>query len=536
MDSLKFLLFVSLSLVLFLLWQAWQQDYGQETVVEETAQDVPTAPTTPVPKNEKALDAPVAPELFDSGEQIQVVTDLLRLKIGTVGGGINYTELLQYPEDLDKPDQPVRLLDNVPPLYYLVQGGLLGEANAPTHNAVFYSPTNNYILKAEDETLSVPMVWESPDDSLKITKIYTFHRNQYLIDVEYQIENNTPQHWSGRAYGQIQRSDPGRTSRILYTYTGAAFSSPEKRYKKISFSDMHDQNIQRDIQDGWVAMLQHYFLSALVPASREEYNNFYSKVYGDKYIVGMLSPEISVATGESGSIRQKLYLGPKIQSRLESIAPGLELAVDYGLLWFLAKPLFWCLEKFYSLTGNWGWSIVLITLMLKIVFFKLSAAGYQSMARMRKLQPRLLALRERYKGDRMRLNQAMMDIYKTEKINPLGGCFPILVQIPVFIALYWVLLESVELRQAGFIFWLDDLSSPDPWFVLPLIMGVTMFIQQKLNPAPIDPIQAKVISVLPFVFTVFFAFFPCGLVLYWVVNNILSIAQQWLITRKLEHA
>ena len=284
-------------------------------------------------------------------------------------------------------------------------------------------------------------------------------------------------------------------------------------------------------------MLQHYFVSALIPASREEKNHYYTLAHNDnRYVIGVITPAISVAPNETGVIEQKLYIGPKVQSKLEEIAPGLELTVDYGVLWFLAKPLFWCLEKFHGITGNWGWAIVLVTLMLKLIFFKLSAAGYKSMANMRRVQPRLLAIKDRYKDDRTRLNQAMMDIYKKEKINPLGGCFPILIQIPVFIALYWTLLESVELRQTGFIFWLSDLSAPDQYFVLPLLMGVTMLIQQKLNPAPMDPVQQKVMSILPIVFTVFFAFFPSGLVLYWVVNNVLSIAQQWVITRSIDRA
>jgi len=303
-------------------------------------------------------------------------------------------------------------------------------------------------------------------------------------------------------------------------------------------------NLSRTIINGWAAMMQHYFLTAVIPDVATEEQHYYSLFIdkersgndADRFVIGSATPRIQISPGESKSLQHKFYIGPKIQSDLEKIAPGLELTVDYGMLWFIAKPLFWCLQKFHALTGNWGLAIILVTLMLKILFYNLSAAGYRSMARMRKVQPRLLAIRDRYKDDRARLNKAMMDIYKEEKINPLGGCFPILIQIPVFIALYWVLLESIELRQAEFGLWIHDLSNQDPYFVLPVIMGLTMLVQQKLNPAPLDPVQEKVMMMLPFVFTVFFAFFPSGLVLYWVVNNILSIAQQWLITRNIERA
>ena len=284
-------------------------------------------------------------------------------------------------------------------------------------------------------------------------------------------------------------------------------------------------------------MLQHYFFTALLPGSTQDTYRYYTLNPDKKsYVIGAVTPAVTLSAGVSETFQQRLYFGPKLQKSIEQLADGLELTVDYGIFWFIAKPLYWVLDFIHTYTGNWGWSIVLVTLLLKIIFYRLSAAGYRSMANMRRVQPRLVSIKERYKNDRARLNQAMMDIYKEEKINPLGGCFPILIQIPVFISLYWVLLESVELRQAPFALWINDLSSPDPFFVLPLLMGVTMFVQQKLNPAPMDPVQEKVLQMLPIVFTVFFAFFPSGLVLYWVVNNILSIAQQWMITKNLEKA
>jgi YidC/Oxa1 family membrane protein insertase len=353
--------------------------------------------------------------------------------------------------------------------------------------------------------------------------------------VDYKVRNDSGREWQGRAYQQLKRSDPGRESRFIYTYTGTVISGPEDRYRKIDFDDISEQKLEQDIVNGWAAMLQHYFLTAVIPADKSASYRYYTNTVAGKYFsIGAISPAQEIGAGKEKVFHQQVYVGPKIQERLDEIADGLELTVDYGILWFIAKPLFWILKELHVITGNWGWSIILVTVLLKLLFYRLSAAGYRSMANMRRVQPRIQSIRERYKNDKTRLNQAMMDIYKEEKINPLGGCFPILIQIPVFIALYWVLLESIELRHAPFIFWIRDLSSPDPYWVLPVIMGVTMFAQQKLNPAPMDPVQQKVMMTLPFVFTVFFGFFPSGLVLYWVVNNILSIAQQWRITHKLE--
>ena len=548
MDTTRFVLLVSLSLVIMLLWDAWQRDYGttqtQAPVVNDVVKDAP------------ALDVPSLPEATATGlpeihtplekkaELIDVKTDLFHIQINTAGGNIENAELLKFPISLDEPDKKVRLLYNDPAAPYITQGGLLSKDPAPTHDALFTAQNLSYSLSPDDESLQVPLFWQT-DEGLVVKKVFEFFPDKYLINVRYELRNNSTKPWAGRAYGQIQRTDPGkRMNGAVYTYTGAVISSPEKRYEKISFSDMQDERLSRNIVNGWVAMIQHYFVSALIPGSQTDEGRYYTLflnksatgLQSDRFVIGATTPPVTAAPKETVVLEHKLYLGPKIQSRLESIAPGLELTVDYGILWFIAKPLFWCLEWFHSMVGNWGWSIVLVTLMLKLLFYNLSAAGYRSMANMRRVQPKLLAIRDRYKNDRARLNKAMMDIYKEEKINPLGGCFPILIQIPVFIALYWVLLESVELRQAGFALWIRDLSTPDPYFVLPVVMGVTMFIQQKLNPAPMDPVQEKVMLMLPFIFTVFFAFFPSGLVLYWVANNILSIAQQWLIIHNLERA
>lgn len=548
MDTARFILVLAIALVTMMLWQAWQKDYG--TQPEQASQAAP--PSQLLPKEVDEGDAPkellgemvageeetvAPPSTLEKGEMINVRTDLFHIEIGLQGGGIRKAALIRYPVAIDKPEEPFVLMDDSRELTYITQGGLLSRQIALTHKDNFMAPQQEFALEEGQDTLEVPLTFESTG-GLKVTKVYRFTRGSYLINVKYMIENGSGETWQGRAYTQIKRSGPASARKgMIYTYTGAVISSPEKRYEKVKFDEIREKKREQEITDGWVAMIQHYFVTALVPGSKTDPYLYYTKALADgKYAIGALTPQKNIASGAQDSIEEQIYVGPKVQKVLANVAEGLELTVDYGVLWFLAKPLFWCLGKFHQFTGNWGWAIILVTVMLKVLFYRLSAAGYRSMAKMRRVQPRIVSIRERYKSDKTRLNQAMMQIYKEEKINPLGGCFPILIQIPVFIALYWVLLESVEMRQSGFIFWLTDLSSPDRFYVLPLLMGITMFIQQKLNPAPMDPVQEKVMMILPFAFTIFFAFFPSGLVLYWVVNNVLSIAQQWLITRSLERA
>ena len=552
METMRLILIVALALVSIMIWQAWQQDYvrsvaapapvaGTATVPGPARQDdLPDFRGVPLDPALGGSDAPLAPGAApapsSAGGLIRVKTDVLDLRINTEGGGIEYLALPDYPLSKRKPDEPVILLKRQYDDFYVVQGGLLSKAGeTANHKTLFRSERDSYALEGR-ERINVPLSWES-EDGLKVIKTYTFYRGRYDADVDYEVINGGSNEWAGSAYAQINRTEPrDNGSAFIYTYTGAVLSSPEKRYEKIDFSDIEEDRLAADITNGWAAMLQHYFITALIPDSSEAQYHYYTLNPDNSYVIGAITPARSIAAGQRDRFRQRLYFGPKLQKELEQIADGLELTVDYGIFWFIAKPLFWVLDHIHSYTGNWGWSIVLVTLLLKLVFYHLSAAGYRSMANMRKVQPRLLSIRERYKSDRARQHQAMMALYKEEKINPLGGCFPVLVQIPVFISLYWVLLESVELRQADFVLWINDLSAPDPYFVLPLIMGVTMFVQQKLNPAPMDPMQQKIMSILPVIFTVFFAFFPSGLVLYWVANNILSIAQQWMITRSIERA
>ncbi len=546
MDLPRFILVVCFVLVTMKLWTDWEMTYGlqQDTSSAPAVERQPSAAETgEIPTLIEDTKPGIVPLHTPTDQQdeaalsslVEVLTDTHHLKIDLRGAGINHAWLLQYPTAVDKPDDPFVLLDDSLPDVYVAQGGLLSGRAAPTHEALFQSARNNYSLAPGEDVLRVPFFWSG--NGLSVTKTYELQRGSHLIKVVYRIENRSDEAWRGRSYSQFKRADPDHGGmRLLYTYTGAVISSPEKRYEKISFSDMADP-LDRETQNGWIAMIQHYFVTALIPVHKDLAYRYYTRFIGNNlFTVGAITPAIEIPPGETGEISELIYVGPKVQSILAGIADGLDLTVDYGFLWFIAKPLFWCLSKIHDWTGNWGWSIILLTILLKILFYKLSAAGYRSMANMRRVQPRIMSIRDRYKNDKARLNQAMMQIYKEEKINPLGGCFPILIQIPVFIALYWVLLESVEMRQASFIFWWRDLSTPDPYWVLPVIMGITMYIQQKLNPAPIDPVQAKVMSVLPFVFTIFFGFFPSGLVLYWVANNTLSIGQQWLIMRNLERA
>jgi len=558
MDNFRFILILALAFIGLMLYQAWQVDYGfnpsdgGQTPITELPDTSTSTPTTvssssnlelPTPKEDlqaSPVDLPNTPNrrFLSSDSRLYVETDVFKLEIDTSGGDIRRVDLLQYPVAADKPDEPFRLMNEELPNLFVAQSGLLPAQNAPTHLALYQSEQSSYRLEPGNDSLDIKLHWQN-DKGIKVTKIYTFHRGSYVIDVKYLVDNQSAEPWAGQLYGQFQRTqaDLGG-SRFIYTYMGGAISSPETLYEKIPFDDIEDSSFNQENRpawaEGWIAMLQHYFVSAWVPKP-EQVHKYYTKMLkdGNRYVLGFYGPKQVVAPGTQEIFNIALFVGPKLQNKLLELAPGLDLTVDYGWLWFIAQPLFWVLEWIHDWTGNWGWSIILLTIMIKLAFFHLSATSYKSMANMRRLQPRMITLKERFGDDKTKLNQAMMELYKKEKINPLGGCLPILVQIPVFIALYWVLLESVELRQADFMWWIKDLSNPDPFFVLPLIMGATMLVQHFLNPAPIDPIQQKMMMMLPIVFTVFFAFFPAGLVLYWVANNVLSITQQWVITKKI---
>ncbi len=566
MDNLRLMLVFSLAVVLVLIYQAWEHDYGKasQPIAQQQSTAAPSAvPGEAVPATEQAaipegvpqaaaevatataVPAPGAPpagtlaatDVNPSLAPIAVETDLLRLEISPKGGTISSVWLKHYPIDPKHPEDKFRLFKPEPPNMFIAQSGLLGTeaGSVPTHEATFTAPQTSYTLGERDNNLEVTLTW-GEEGGVQVIKRYRFERGSYLIRTTQEVRNGTAAPLTARTYNQLQRTefhDPNE-AQFVYTFTGGAYWSPADKYKKISFDDMRSERLNLGVTDGWIAMMQHYFVSAWVP-TRGEAETFYTNVLADnRYIIGTYGPAATLAPGASHNFDDELYIGPKLPAPLEAIAPGLELTVDYGMLAIIAQPIHWLLSKIHSVVGNWGWSIIILTILIKLAFYPLSETSYKSMAHMRKVGPRMQALKDRFGDDKERLNQAMMELYKKEKINPLGGCLPIVVQIPVFIALYWVLLESVELRQAPFALWLQNLTAPDPYFVLPLLMGVSMYIQQKLNPQPPDPIQAKVMMALPFVFTVFFAFFPSGLVLYWTVNNILSIAQQWKITRKIE--
>jgi len=554
MDTQRILLVVALGLILFMIWNAWEKYQNPLSVQTGTVTAPPASQSKGMPSAGGGVpEAPetishakatVAPRIgvLQYGDRIEVKTDVYHAVIDSFGGDLRIVDLLQYPISVQEPDKPFRLMNDTLPHLFVAQSGFARRARpqdgalvaAPTHATRFQMQKTRYALPDGQDALDVELFWTSPD-GVRFSKRYTFHRGKYVIDVHYRIENPTSRPWRGFYYQQLQRSGETVKAGIghTYTYTGGVIYDAKDKYQKIPFKKMAETPVNKTVTGGWVAMSQHYFLGALVPPQNAHVNIYSLALPKNRFVLGTkFLQETVVAPGGNRELVNRLYVGPKLQNVLEKVAPGLELTVDYGVLTIIAKPIFWLLEKIHAVVGNWGWAIIILTVLLKLAFYKLSETSYKSMAHMRKMQPRLAALKERYGDDKQKLNQAMMELYKKEKINPLGGCLPILVQIPVFIALYWVLLESVELRQAPWILWIKDLSTRDPYFVLPLLMGTTMFIQQKLNPAPVDPIQAKMMSFLPIVFTFFFLFFPSGLVLYWVVNNSLSIAQQWYITHK----
>ncbi len=545
MDNVRIFLIFALLMVSLLLWEAWQKDYvrpQQQIAQKETTTDRSTlAPTTqqqrdlpdmPITKPKNRIPAHGKQDA-NSNNWVHIKTDVLDLHIDTQGGDIQELALLNYPAESNKPHIVVQFLNNTTDHFFVVQSGLRSDKVAPTHYEQYSAEQYNYELTKGQNQLVVPLYWQA-ENGLRVTKIYRFKRNSYLVDVNYVIENNSGDVFSAYPYAQFNRNQPQGNSGFIYTYTGAVFSSPYNQYEKIDFDDLDDSAFNRKATTGWSAMLQHYFVAALIPPTDAQEIDLYGRsINKGNYIAGIKMPTLRLKNGDSGQTSYQIYLGPKEHQRLEKVADNLDLTVDYGKLTIISQPLFMVMEWIHSLTNNWGWSIVFLTVLIKLVFYRLSATSYRSMAAMRKLTPKLTALKEQFGNDKQKFNKAMMNLYRTEKINPLGGCLPILVQMPVFLAFYWVLVESIELRQAPFIFWLQDLTAIDPYFILPLLFGLSMFFQQKLNPVPHDPAQAMVMKIFPIVFTVFFAFFPSGLVLYWVVNNILSIAQQWYITRKM---
>ena len=573
MDIKRSILIVALAVVSYLMVLQWNQDYGQAALPNQTASTSKAAPSLPetasvasnddVPTaNADGSDPSPVEAVAVSDKLIQVKTDVLDLAIDPRGGDVVSLQLPHYPRRQDRPDVPFQLFDNGSEHLYLAQSGLTG-TNGPDARAngrpLYNSEQRVYQLADGQNQLVVDLSFS--EAGVNYIKRFTFNRgldtscsakeveqkkagcisgNGYQIGVTYLIDNQSAAPWTGNLFAQLKRDNSGdpssSTATGTATYLGAALWTAEKPYTKVSMKDIDKQGLKESVQGGWIAWLQHYFVTAWIP-SKDDTNLVQTRKDSQgNYIIGYTGPALNIPAGAEAQASTTLYAGPKIQKDLAALSPGLDKTVDYGILWFLAEPIFWLLEHIHNLLGNWGFSIIVLTLIIKLAFFPLSAASYRSMARMRAVSPRLQALKEQFGDDRQKMSQAMMELYKKEKINPLGGCLPILVQMPVFLALYWTLLESVEMRQAPWILWITDLSIKDPFFILPIIMGATMFIQQQLNPTPPDPMQARVMKMMPIIFTFFFLWFPAGLVLYWVVNNVLSIAQQWYITRKIEAA
>lgn len=539
MDTRRLILFVIFSFSIMMLWDAWQQKDKPALITQQGTQQASPEVNNGAVAGDAINTATANNAVIDGqfklakGQRIKVSTDLFQAEIDTFGGDLRRLELNKHRAEDVKNGNFVLMDEAQKPMLYIAQTGLIG-ADLPNHKSTFTSATNKYTLADGAASQEVRLSWQG--NGISVDKIYTFHRGSYVIDVSYQINNGSAAAITPSAYYQIVHdSESKQGSLMMPTFTGGAYFTEADKFKKIAFADMTKDSLSKTSKDGWIGLIEHYFTSAWIPkvgVSRE----FYTKQLSDNiFAVGVVTPGASISAGSRAEINAQLFAGPQTEKDLSAAAPGLEYAVDYGWLTVVAKPLFWVLTKLNDLVHNWGVAIILLTVLIKAAFYPLSAKSYKSMAQMRELAPRLQSMKEKFGDDKQKMQQAMMEMYRTEKINPMSGCLPILVQIPVFIALYWMILGSVELRHAPFFGWIQDLSAIDPYYVLPILMGATMIIQTYLNPAPTDPIQAKVMKIMPVVFSIFFFFFPAGLVLYWLVNNVLSIAQQWYVN-KMIHA
>ena len=552
MDNLRLLIWATFGMLLWLTYQAWQADYAAAPVAEtQSATEETTGPpggidslpSLPEAVADSASAAQQPPSLgveleptpqADTGI-VRVTTDVLDVEINTTGATLQRAAIRNYPVHKDEPDNLVELLSPAGPDRGAIQMGLIAEGDGAeaNHLALFSSPSTTYELNGDDEII-VPFTW-TDGQGISVEKEIRFTRGSYRIDITQRIVNNSGADWRGAEYAQIERRSR-EVERSMFNVDSYSFDGPiiydGEKSEKLKRDDLlSDGPYDIRAANGWVGSIEHHFLSAIVPSRDAEYR-YKVTVTGDISVASFIrSPSLIVSSGSEFTFETSAFVGPKLQSQLEQLDESLKLTVDYGWLTIISQPLFWLLSKVHSFLGNWGLSIILVTILIKMAFYKLTEASGRSMAKMREIQPRMKALQDRYKDDRQALSQAMMELYKREKVNPAAGCLPILIQMPFFLAFYWVLLESVEMRQAPFALWITDLSSRDPYFILPIIMGAAMLFQQRLNPAPADPVQAKVMQIMPIMFTGFFAFFPSGLVLYWVTNTLLSIAQQWYINK-----
>ncbi|MEE4638245.1 MAG: membrane protein insertase YidC [Wenzhouxiangella sp.] len=552
---------LALGIVSFMLFMEWQReqvvslDPASESGTPSTSFSTDDGQASPdalgdLPDLPTLEDAPAGepsappPSEFRASRRIEVVTDVLRVDLDANGGTLVDLRLKQYPVAVDRPDEPFVLLVEQLPELFVAQAGLLADGMpAPNHTSRWEFERDYYELAQGSDRLEVPLSWRH-ESGLEVVATWVFHRGDYAVDLEIEVRNNSGQEWRGARYVQLQRTEPdfsdsgpAFTNPERFSYNGGAWFSPGNGMLKLPFDDIASRGYSDTFEGGWAAFIQHYFLAAWIPPEDQTHRYTTRYVSGDRlprHVIAATSPQVTVGNGQSHVFSARLYAGPKLQNRLDEIADGLVLSVDYRWFRIISQPLFWVLDKIHIVINHWGWSIVILTLLIKLVFYKLTEAQFRSMGKMRKLQPRIQQLKERYGDDRQKFGQAMMDIYKKEKVNPLGGCLPILVQIPIFISLYWVLLESVELRQTSFL-WVPDLSRPDPYFILPILNGAFMIITQRLMPtAGMDPMQRKIMMWLPVVFAFMFALFPAGLVLYWATNAGVSLAQQWYILKRLE--
>lgn len=569
MNSPRSFLLLALLMMGYLLWAQWQQDYASGVVpAAETAtsptvpDDVPSAsaptatppaageiPTASVPAASAPGAIPIAASsaaVVSSANRISVTTDVLHVEIDPRGGSIVVADLLAYPRDPKTTLPSVRLFDDKADTFYAAQSGLVSSTGAaPDHQAEYHADQTDYRLADGQASIDVPLTWTDPS-GVNVRKVFRFQRGSYVIDQRSEISNASAVAWTGNSYLQLQRVPivfdvsgiKAYTNTEHYSFVGAADYSPQDKFQKLAFGKFDKDPLKKDVQGGWIAMIQHYFFAAWIPPA-DQIATFTTNTLPNngqpRYLIRSVSAPITIAPGTEQTVEARLYVGPKLQSTIDAVAPGLSLTANYGMFTIISQPLHWVLSKLHGITGNWGFAIILLVLLIKSVFFKLSEAQYRSMAKMRKMQPRIQALKDRYGDDKQKLNAATMELYQKEKINPLGGCLPMLIQMPVFFALYWVLLESVELRHAPFIGWIHNLTAPDPYFVLPILNAATMILTQFITPVTgMDPTQAKIMKVMPVMFSILFAFFPAGLVLYWTTNGMLSLLQQWIITKRVE--
>lgn len=543
METVRLVLVTLLLVITFFIYQAWQAQRPEPVQPQPIEQGTLPTPAADQTAPVQSLPAATAIEPLatrPAGTPVTVSTDVMTLQINTAGGDITRLDLSDYRAHAGPGAKPYSILDAASPRLFQPQTGLLSAqaGRAPDHQAPFTTAADTYQLADGSDTLEVPLSWADAGSGIEVRKVYQFRRGRYDIGLRYDIRNAGSQSWQAQPYAQLIRKKGADAKGSVFmpaSFQGAVYYSAADKYHKLSYDDMLKTPLATTLSDGWIGLSEHYFVAAFLLTKGQAQNCYTKALAEERFLAGCISAPLSVAPGQTASWSTRLYAGPKAQDRLEDVAEGLALTVDYGKLTIIAQPVFWLLSTIHGIIGNWGVAIILVTLLIKLAFYQLSAASYRSMAHMRKVQPKIMALRERYKDDRQQLNEKMMELYRTEKINPLGGCLPIVVQIPVFIALYWVLLESVELRHAPFALWIRDLSGPDPYYVLPVLMGISMFLQQRMTPmVGMEPMQRRIMLAMPLVFTVFFALFPAGLVLYWFVNNVLSISQQWFINRQLE--